>query len=78
MRARYNWSGGAGAAPRLREAVCDDGDSGGARKIAKKQLIEAVNHLVEHFGLRAGAGAKPHHRKWNDGTEAQAPSKLAA
>lgn len=62
----------------LRElaAALDLGDSGGARKAAKRQLFEAVNHLVEHFGLRPGAGARPRNRKWNDGSEAVAPSKL--
>ena len=45
------------------------GDSGGARKAAKRQLFEAVNHLVDHFGLVPGAGARHRPRKWNDGSE---------
>ena len=63
----------------LRElaATLELGDSGGARKAAKRQLFEAVNHLVEHFGLRAGAGARHRNRKWNDGSELKPPSEIA-
>ena len=43
------------------------GDSGGARKKAKHQLFDSLNSLVDHFGLLAGAGAKPKLRQWSDG-----------
>lgn len=46
------------------------GDSGGARRKAKHELFESLNLLVDHFGLRPGAGAKPRNRKWSDGSEA--------
>lgn len=53
------------------------GDSGGARKAAKRQLIDAVNGLVDHFGLRPGAGARQRNRKWNDGSETHYSGEVA-
>lgn len=38
--------------------------SGGGKRRAKHALFEGINVLVDHFGLKAGAGAKPRHRAW--------------
>lgn len=53
------------------------GDSGGARRKAKHQLFDALNSLVDHFGLRAGAGARPRNRQWSDGSKSVIERKAA-